>query len=186
VENYSPASAIEDFYLYCGQFVPYKRADIAVEAFNRLGKKLVMVGEGGEEKRLRKMARPNIQFAGSESPEALRRLYATCRALIFPGEEDFGIVPVEAMASGRPVIAYEKGGIRDSVRDGISGILYPGQDVESLLAAIARFEKEEKRFVPTIIAADAARFSATRFRQQMESLVDRKMTEFRKNGPFLV
>jgi glycosyltransferase involved in cell wall biosynthesis len=186
VESFSPTGIIGDYYLYCGQFVPYKRADIAVQAFNRLGKKLVMVGEGSEAARLKKMALPNIHFAGPQSAEALRDLYAACRALVFPGEEDFGIVPVEAMASGRPVIAYDKGGIRDTVRDGSSGILYPGQSVEGLLSAIARFEKEESRFVPAAIAAEAARFSANRFREEMEKLVERKMADFRTNGPFLV
>jgi glycosyltransferase involved in cell wall biosynthesis len=185
VEDFSPADAVEDFYLYCGHLVPYKRADIAVEAFNRQGGKLVIVGEGGEAERLKKMAGPNIRFAGALPDEALRRLYATCRALVFPGEEDFGIVPVEAMASGRPVIAYGKGGVCDSVRDGSSGILYPEQSVDGLVAALARFEREESRFVPAAIAAEAARFSASRFREEIAAVVARKMADFQANGPFL-
>jgi glycosyltransferase involved in cell wall biosynthesis len=186
VENFKPADAIEDFYLYCGQFVPYKRADIAVEAFNRLGKKLVVVGEGSEGPRLKRMAGANIHFVGTQSAENLRRLYATCQALVFPGEEDFGIIPVEVMASGRPVIAYDRGGIRDSVRDGVSGILYPEQGVEGLLAAVTRFEAEKSRFVSAAIVAEAAQFSSSRFRERIAALVERKMAEFRARGPFLI
>jgi glycosyltransferase involved in cell wall biosynthesis len=186
IESFSPNGITKDYYLYCGQFVPYKRADIAVQAFNRLGKRLIVVGEGSEAARLKSMAMTNIDFVGVQSAESLRLLYASCRALIFPGEEDFGIVPVEAMASGRPVIAYDKGGVCDSVRDGSSGILYPEQSVEGLIQAIARFETEEPRFVPAAIAAEAARFSASRFREQMGTLVERKMADFWTNGPFLV
>lgn len=185
VESFAPAATTEDFYLHCGQLVPYKRADIAVEAFNRLGKKLIIVGDGSEATRLKKMAGPNIHFAGPQSAEGLRALYATCRALVFPGEEDFGIVPVEAMASGRPVIAYDKGGVRDTVRDGTSGILYPDQSVESLIAAIGRFEAMESRFSPAEIMAEAARFSADRFRAEMSGLIAEKLETFRKTGPFL-
>jgi glycosyltransferase involved in cell wall biosynthesis len=185
VEQFASAAETGDFYLHCGQLVSYKRADIAVKAFNRLGKKLVIVGDGSEVARLKKMAGPNIQFAGPQSAEGLRALYATCRALIFPGEEDFGIVPVEAMASGRPVIAYDKGGVRDTVRDGTSGILYPDQSVEGLLAAISRFEGMESRFSADAIMAEAARFSADRFRAEMSGLIAEKLANFRKNGPFL-
>jgi glycosyltransferase involved in cell wall biosynthesis len=184
VDSFSPATA-EDFYLYCGQLVPYKRADLAVQAFNRLGRKLVIVGDGSEAVRLARLAGPTVTFAGPQPAAELRRLYATCRALIFPGEEDFGIVPVEAMASGRPVIAYDKGGVRDSVRDGRSGILFPEQTVEGLEAAVLRFEHEEARFIPTDIAADAARFSGARFRDEIARLVELKMRQFHEGGPLL-
>lgn len=184
VESFSPMTA-EDFYLYCGQLVPYKRVDLAVQAFNRLGRKLVIVGDGSETARLKRMAGPTITFTGPQPAAELRRLYATCRALIFPGEEDFGIVPVEAMASGRPVIAYDKGGVRDSVRDGRSGILFPEQTAESLEAAVLRFEREESRFIPADIAADAAHFSGARFRDEMAQLVELKMRQFRDGGPLL-
>jgi glycosyltransferase involved in cell wall biosynthesis len=184
VETFAPG-AVKDFYLLVGQLVPYKRTDIAVAAFNRLGKKLVVVGHGSESARLRRMAGPNIVFLGSQPAAELRRLYAECRALIFPGEEDFGIVPVEAMASGRPVIGYDKGGIRDSVTNGVTGILYSEQNVEGLMAAVARFEAEEPRFVPADIAAGAARFSGSRFRNEFAALAERKMADFRADGPFL-
>jgi glycosyltransferase involved in cell wall biosynthesis len=184
VENFAPG-AVQDYYLHVGQLVPYKRVDIAIEAFNRLGKKLVIAGDGSEAAKLKRIAGPTITFTGPQTADQLRQLYAGCQALIFPGEEDFGIVPVEAMASGRPVIGYDKGGIRDSVRDGTSGILYPDQSVDSLVAAIARYEGQAGGFSPAAIAAEAARFSAARFRAEMTALIDRKMTDFRANGPFL-
>lgn len=185
VEDFAPAEKTEDFYLLCGQLVPYKRADIAVTAFNGLGKKLVVVGDGSERQKLSRMAGPTVRILGPQPFESLRDLYAKCRALIFPGEEDFGIVPVEAMASGRPVIAYDRGGIRDSVRDGISGILFPDPSIEGLMGAIARFEASEQAFSPTTIAQQAARFSASRFRAEMTALVDAKFAQFRETGPFL-
>lgn len=183
VEAFRPADKVEDFYLYCGQLVPYKRADQAVEAFNRLGRELVVVGDGSDLPRLKRIAGPNITLVGRQTDDALRELYARCRALIFPGEEDFGIVPVEAMAAGRPVIAFGKGGVCDSVRDGIGGILYPDQTVEGLIAAVTRFEQQESRFTQQSVAAEAARFSATRFRQEFRDLAEAKLAEFQAKGP---
>jgi glycosyltransferase involved in cell wall biosynthesis len=185
VENFSSREKADDFYLYCGQLVPYKRADIAVEACNRLGKKLIVVGEGSELNRLRKMAGPTITLLGYQPAPELKRLYASCKALIFPGEEDFGIVPVEAMASGRPVIGFNKGGLRDSVIDGVSGVLFPEQSVESLAAAISRFELEQDRFHPGTIAAEAAKFSSARFREKMSLLVETKFQEFQNRASAL-
>jgi glycosyltransferase involved in cell wall biosynthesis len=185
VESFSPGDTSEDFYLYCGQLVPYKRADIAVEACNRLGKKLIVVGEGSELNRLRKMAGPTIQLLGYQPMSELKRLYASCKALLFPGEEDFGIVPVEAMASGRPVIGFDRGGARDTIIDGVTGLLFPEQSVESLMDAISRFEREQGRFHPGTIAAGAAKFSSARFREKMFHLVESKFREFRNQAPAL-
>jgi glycosyltransferase involved in cell wall biosynthesis len=184
VESFAP-SATQDFYFCCSQLVPYKRVDVAVAAFNRLGKKLVVVGEGSELTRLRKMAGPTVRVLGAQPAEELRRLYAACRALVFPGEEDFGIVPVEAMAAGRPVIAYGRGGVRDTVIDGVTGLLYSDSSVDGLIAAISQFEAEVEHFDSAVIVAHAARFSASRFRSEIESLVARKMAEFREKGPLL-
>jgi glycosyltransferase involved in cell wall biosynthesis len=183
VDQFKPARS-EDFYLLCGQLVPYKRADIAVEAFNRMGKPLMVVGAGSELARLRRMAKPNVKILGQQPIDTLQRLYATCRALVFPGEEDFGIVPVEAMASGRPVIAFDKGGARDTIIDGVCGILYPDPTVDGLIAAVERYEREAASFNPATIVAHATRFSAARFREQIEAFVEAKMAEFRAQGPF--
>lgn len=186
VEEFSPIiEKPDDSYLLCGQLVPYKRADIAVAAFNKMSRRLIVVGDGSERQKLSRMAGPTVQILGPQPFSSLRNLYAKCRALIFPGEEDFGIVPVEAMASGRPVIAYDKGGVRDSVRDGISGILYPVPGVEGLISAVARFEAMEGAFSSAAITAEASRFSASRFRTEMATLVDLKLNRFRETGPFL-
>jgi glycosyltransferase involved in cell wall biosynthesis len=184
VDAFAPGPS-QDFYLLAGQLVPYKRSAVAVEAFNRMGKKLVVAGEGSELFQLKRMAGPTVRIAGPQSGQALRELYAGCRALIFPGEEDFGIVPVEAMASGKPVVGYDRGGLRDTVTDGTTGILYPDPSVEGLIAAIERFERDHADFDPAVICAHAARFSAARFRDQFATLVDAKMADFRANGPFL-
>lgn len=184
VEDFSPGAA-GDFYLLAGQMVPYKRAAVAVTAFNRMGKTLVVAGDGSELPKLKRIAGPTVRIAGPQTQESLRDLYATCRALIFPGTEDFGIVPVEAMASGKPVIAYDKGGVRDTVNDGITGILYPDPGVDGLIAAVTRFEREASLFDSAIIRARAERFSAARFRDQFAALAEAKMADFRANGPFL-
>lgn len=184
VETFAPGIP-QDFYLCCSQLVSYKRIDIAIEAFNRLDKKLVVVGEGEELNRLRKMAGPNVKMLGAQSQEKLRELYATCRALVFPGEEDFGIVPVEAMAAGRPVIAYGRGGVRDTVINGVTGLLYDGADVNGLTAAISQFEARFDRFDSAVIAAHAVKFSGARFRDEIKNLVSQKMANFREAGSLL-
>jgi glycosyltransferase involved in cell wall biosynthesis len=184
VEAFAPGPS-QGFYLLAGQLVPYKRSAVAVEAFNRMGKKLVVAGEGSELARLKRMAGPTVRIVGPQTETALRELYTGCRALIFPGEEDFGIVPVEAMASGKPVIGYDKGGLRDTVVDGITGLLYRNPSVEGLIGAVEQFEQGEAGFDPAVICAHAARFSAARFRDQFATLVDTKMADFQANGPFL-
>ncbi|MES2294512.1 MAG: glycosyltransferase [Pseudomonadota bacterium] len=176
-ERFVPAGERGDFYLFCGQLVGYKRADHAIEACNRIGRPLVVIGTGPEAARLRRMAGPTITMMGPQPVNVLRDYYARCRALLFPAEEDFGIVPVEAMASGRPVIAYGHGGIRDTVIDGITGVLYPEQTVDSLMSAIKRFENLEDSFLPVVLADHAGRFSRAAFRQSFGRLVEQKYTD---------
>lgn len=136
------ASAPDAPYLFFGRVVPYKRADLAVEACRRLGRPLVVAGAGRDLERVRALAGPEVEFRGKVSGAELAELLATSRALLFPGEEDFGIVPVEAQAAGLPVIGNADGGVRDSVADGVSGVLYaPGEDpAAAFTAAITRFE----------------------------------------------
>ncbi len=183
VEEFSYAPA-EDFYLFAGQLVPYKRAATAVDAFNRMGKPLVVAGEGSELFRLKRMAGPTVQIVGSQTPDNLRHLFATCKALIFPGEEDFGIVPVEAMAAGKPVIAYAKGGVRDTVIDGITGVLYPDPSANGIASAVLQFEQLSGHFDRVKIQNHAERFSSSRFRSSFKTLVETKLAEFRTHGPF--
>ncbi len=166
----APAGELGDFYLWAGELAPYKRPDLVIEAFNRLGRKLVVIG-GPEKTRktLEARAKDNITFLGHVPFDVLKSHMARCKALLFPGEEDFGIIPVEAMASGRPVIAYGRGGALDTVIDGETGLLFRDQSTEDLIAAIERFEAEGlDRLDPAALRAHATRFDAAGFRAGME------------------
>lgn len=137
---FRPSSQAQDYFLVLSRLNAYKRIDLAVKAFNKLDLALRIIGDGPDKKSLERMANPNILFLGRVSDEELAGNLAECRALIFPGEEDFGIVPVEAMASGRPVIAYRAGGAKETVLDGETGIFFDKQDVDSLVNAVKRFQ----------------------------------------------
>ncbi len=150
-----PADALGDFYLWAGELASYKRPDIAVRAFKQLGLPLVVIG--GPDKtvaRLKTLAGPKTTFLGKVDFATLKSHMARCRALIFPGEEDFGIVPVEVMASGRPVIAYGRGGILDSVLENETGLFFQEQTVDALVDAVSRFEGSD------LAKADAEQFTA--------------------------
>ncbi len=178
VDNYTPTTP-EDFYLWVGQLVPYKRADLAVDAFTRSGKPLWVIGDGSASAELRARAGPNIRFDDRLDYDALRSAYARARALVFTAEEDFGIVPVEAMASGRPVIAYGRGGATETVVDGTTGLFFAEQTVASLNDAIARFEAWLPGFSPEQACAHARGFAPERFDAQILELVERGFREGR-------
>jgi len=182
VDEFSPAAAgeIGDYWLMVGELAPYKRPELAVEAFNRSGEKLVVIGGGEMLARLRTLAKPNVTLLGPQPFDALKRHYAGCRALVFPGEEDFGIVPVEAMASGRPVIAFGRGGATESVVDGQTGVFFQRQTVGDILDAVERCEA--LRLDPKAIAARAKEFSADRFALQMKAFVDERLADFRASA----
>ena len=166
----APRDELGDYYLMVGELVAYKRPDLAIETFNALGKKLIVIGGGQMLDRLRKIAGPTVTLLGPQPFEVLQHHYARCRALIFPGEEDFGIVPLEAMASGRPVIAYGCGGATETVVDGLTGVFFNEQTPQSLTAAIARFEASE--FSPERIRAHAQKFGEERFMREMRAKID--------------
>ena len=133
---------VEDYYLIVSRLIPYKRIDLAVDAFSRLGIPLKVVGSGGRAlPALKERAGRNVEFVGRVSDAELKDLYARCRALVFTGEEDFGIAPLEANASGRPVIAYAAGGALDTVVDRQTGVLFAEQKVEDLIQAVRRLEQ---------------------------------------------
>lgn len=167
----------EDYYLFVGQLVDYKRADLAVEACARLGRRLVVIGDGECRKQLQNRADKDIVFLGRQPDEVLREHYARCRALLFPGEEDFGLVPVEAMASGAPVLAFARGGALETVLDGVSGLFFQDQNAESLAACIHEFEQQESRFDPRIIAEHAHRFSPQHFYAGFQAFLARQTQE---------
>jgi len=157
------------YYLFLSRLVPYKRADLAVAACARLGRPLKVVGGGRAEAAVRAQAGPGTEFLGRVGDAELPGLLAGARALLFPGEEDFGIVPVEAQAAGVPVIAYGRGGVRDTVIDGETGVLFGEQTVEALCAAIERFETREWPAGP--LRENARRFRPEAFRDGLAQAV---------------
>lgn len=152
-----------DFYLMVGRLVSYKKFDMAVEAFNRLGLPLRIVGIGPERQALERMAKPNVTFLGQVDDGKLAELYASARALIFPQEEDFGIVPLEAMASGRPVIAYRAGGALETVLEGATGVFFNEQTPEAIMNAVVNFDTN--RIDPAACRRQAASFDVSVFKE---------------------
>ncbi len=178
--RFQPGGGAGDYYLAAGAFAPYKRFDLAVEAFNRLKRPLKVAGAGPEEARLRRMSEPHIEFLGRVSDEELARLYAGCRAFIFPGEEDFGIMPLEAMAAGRPVIALGRGGALETVV-GLdqadrppTGVFFPEPTADALCAAVREFERRADAFDPRAIRARALEFDRPVYRRRMEEFIREK------------
>jgi glycosyltransferase involved in cell wall biosynthesis len=163
-------SELGDYYLMAGELVSYKRPDLAVRAFNDMKAKLVVIGGGEMLDELRRIAGPTVTVMGSQPFDVLKQHYARCRALIFPGEEDFGMVPVEAMASGRPVVAFGRGGATETVADGISGVFFAEQSVEAISAAVKRLA--ELDLDPATIAAHASRFGREPFFAKMRAHID--------------
>lgn len=166
----------EDFYLIVSALVPYKRIDVAIEAFRRSGSRLIIVGSGPEEKVLKRQAAgaSNIRFEGRIPDDRLRDLYRTAKALIQPGVEDFGINVVEAMACGCPVIAYGKGGATESVQDGLSGLFFNELTPESLIAAVDKGAGFQ--FNTRDIRQVAEKYSPARFRSEVEKLVQKALS----------
>jgi len=174
-EFYTPGNEKrEDFYLMVSALVPYKRVELAINAFNELGATLVVIGDGPIKKKLEKIAGENIHFKGRLSNEAIRLNYRKCRALIFPGEEDFGIVPVEAQACGAPVIAYEKGGALETVLKNDTGIFFSNNTTRSLMNAV--IDCERRSWNAADIRRHAEKFSLERFETEFKSAVE-KITE---------
>ncbi len=180
VDSFRCGSNERDYFLVAGALVPYKRVDIAIQAFNQSGEKLIVAGSGPEQSRLENMAGGNIEFRGQVSDDALRELYAGCRALVFPGEEDFGIIPLEAMASGAPVIAYGKGGALETVVENVTGIFFNEQTATALVAALGRFGKAS--FDPARLRQHASRFDKKIFVARLGESIRNHWEEFVRKG----
>ncbi len=161
-----------DYYLCAGQITPYKKIEIAVEACTRLNLPLTVIGSGAPAS-LMKMAGPTVKFLGAVDDITMAKHFAQCRALLFPGVEDFGIVPLEVQASGRPVIAFGRGGALETVIDGKTGIHFNSQTTESLIAAIERMENEHGQFDPQLIRQHAMSFDRTHFLENLKGLFKR-------------
>ena len=159
----------DDFYLCVGRLVSHKRMDLAIEACNILKRKLIVVGDGLERKKLESLAGNTIQFRSNLNESEIKKLYATCKALIFPSNEDFGMVPIEVQASGRPVIAYRAGGALETVTEGVSGVFFNNQTVDDIIQSIIEFEKSV--FSPEKIRSSVERFDFENFRHQYLTLL---------------
>jgi glycosyltransferase involved in cell wall biosynthesis len=170
-EAFRPTGVSDDFYLVASRLIPYKRVDLVVEAFNQLGLPLKIVGDGRDRASLQSRAKPNIEFLGRVSDAELSDLYARCRAFVFPGEEDFGIAPVEAQACGRPVIAFAAGGALDTIIDGETGTYFRQPTPDALADAVREIERRD--WSVDRIRSNAERFSAESFRREFTGLTTR-------------
>lgn len=167
----------DDYFLIVSALVPYKKVELAIEAFNRNGKKLLIVGTGPESLKLKSAAKNNIKFLGWCNDDELAKLYTGCRALIFPGFEDFGIVPLEAMACGKPVIAFGKGGVLETVvgkGENVTGVFFYEQTVDALINAIDDFEKT--KFDSQMIRDHALKFDRAMFKEKIKEYIEEKVS----------
>ena len=171
-DRYTPsAEPPEDYFLVVGRLIPYKRVDLAVQAFTELGLPLVVVGDGRDRAKLEAMSGPNVTFLGQvpDGPELLT-LFRRCQAFVFPGLEDFGIAPVEAQAAGRPVIAYAGGGALDTVQEGVTGALFQEQTPEALAAVVRDFAAAG--YDPLACRANAERFNTETFKSELRAFIE--------------
>lgn len=188
-EKFRPVShPKQDYYFSVGRLIPYKKFDLLVETFNELGLPLKIAGSGPDLDKLKAMAKPNVEILGYVHEKNLIELYANCKALLFPQIEDAGIVPLEAMACGRPVIALNRGGSLDTMIDGRTGVLFKEQSVESLTEAIHRFEKMSEdpegsrtasgNFDPAFIRGHAEQFDVEHFKRKIRAYIEKEWVEF--------
>ncbi|MCX7883180.1 MAG: glycosyltransferase family 4 protein [Brevinematales bacterium] len=180
VEKFTLRETKEDFYLTASRMVPYKKIDLIVETFSRLGKRLVVVGTGPDEKKIKALAAKNVELLGYQPDEVLVDLMQRAKAFVFAAEEDFGIVPVEAQACGTPVICLGRGGTQETVKDGITGVHFGLQTVEALENAVKHFERSQERFDPRVIREHALRFSRERFEREFREYVEKAYREFQE------
>lgn len=182
--RFAPQGSSDNYFLIVGRLVPYRRIDVLIEAFNKMNKPLVIAGSGRDRERLEAMAGPTIEFLGRVPDEDLPDLMARCRAFMWPGEEDFGISPIQAMAAGRPVIAYAAGGALETVIPGQTGALFDMQTAESIIEAVEQFD--EQSFDPWAISAFAANFDTAQFKRKMLRFIEVKLEQRKRemqSGP---
>lgn len=178
IDQFHMAEKAGEYYLAGGRLVSYKRFDIPIDAFNRLGLPLKIFGDGPEFKKLKKRAKKNIEFLGGVSDRVRADLYQNCIAYIHPQEEDFGITSVEAMASGRPVIAYAAGGALETVLDGVTGVFFADQDFAALIDTVVHFDAS--RFDPEAIRSYALKYSVDRFRREILDFITQQWSRWQE------
>lgn len=179
ISTYSPAPHPEDYFLTGGRIVSYKKFDLVVQAFNRLGLPLKIFGTGTEEASLRALALPNIEFLGRVEDEKLKELYRNAIAFINPQVEDFGLTAIESMASGRPVIAFAEGGALETVKEQVNGLFFYEQSWEAIADTVLHFD--HARFVPEEVRASVEKFDVLQFKKQFQNIVT-ELTEDYKKG----
>jgi len=179
VDKFTLCEAKEDFYLTASRMVPYKKIDLIVEAFSQTDKKLLVIGNGPDMAKIRSKAGKNVELLGFADDETMADLMGRAKAFVFAAEEDFGITPVEAQACGTPVICFGRGGARETVRNGVSGLYFMEQNTKELLAAVAKFEQNYDKFEPTKIRENSLKFSRARFEAEIKSYVEKKYEEFK-------
>jgi len=172
-----------DYFLMLARFLPYKKIDLAIAAFNKLGWPLKIIGDGPDRRHLRKIAGPNIEFTGLVAEKELPNYFAHCRAFIFPQEEDFGISAVEAMAAGRPVIAFRGGGALEIVEEGKTGIFFDEQTPEALIGALKKFNPVD--FNARYISQQAERFDKEVFKDKIKKFVNESLAEHKNKNRLL-
>jgi glycosyltransferase involved in cell wall biosynthesis len=177
-----------EYYIAIGRLVEYKRFDLAVAACTELGRRLKIIGAGPQEKNLRRMAGPTVEFLGRVSDAELRKSLAGCRALLFPGEEDFGIVPVEAQSFGKPVVAYATGGVLETVRgivpneallENPTGVFFTERSPAGLINAMLEFEAREREFRAEMIRKHSLQFDSALFKQRISEFIASAVKDFR-------
>lgn len=170
VDSYEVAASTESYYLVLARLQPYKRIDVAIEAFNRLRRPLLVVGDGPDADRLRRLAGPTVRFAGRVDDVEVRHHLRHCQALVWPGEEDLGLAPLEALASGRPVVAYRAGGALETLVDGVTGRFFDLQTPEALVEVLRTFDPDA--FGPAALRAHVAAFDLPVFQQRLRQFVE--------------
>lgn len=174
VADFNLQNKKKDFYFTCSRMVPYKKIDLIVEAFSLMpDKKLIVIGDGPDMSKIKAKAGSNIELLGYQSFAVLKQHMEDAKAFVFAAEEDFGIVPVEAQACGTPVIAYGKGGSLETVKDGITGVFFDKQNIESIIQAVSRFELGNE-YDPLVIREHAETFSTKRFKNEIKNFIDEK------------
>jgi glycosyltransferase involved in cell wall biosynthesis len=167
-----PSVPEKDYYLIVSRLSPYKKIDIAITAFNKMNLPLIIIGEGSDRKRLEKMAEDNIKFLGWKDEKHLAAYYKSAKALIFPGEDDFGITIVEAMSFGKPVLAYGRGGALETVIPGKTGELFTSEVPEILADGVRRMSRNMEKYDAQEIKARAEKFSREHFEKSFREFVD--------------
>jgi glycosyltransferase involved in cell wall biosynthesis len=182
IDRFQPHDRREEFYFTLSRFVPYKRVDLIVSAFNQLGLPLVVIGDGPDWKQVNSIARPNVQLLGRQPDEVVVKYMQRCKAFVYAAAEDFGITLVEAQSAGAPVITYGKGGATESIVPEKTGLFFSEQTVESVVEAIKQFESGKYRFNPDDLRQNAEQFAPDQFRQKISRFVEQKWALFQRRN----